>query len=275
MYIEDQNYTYTVGRNPFTGIMNALLSRELLTLTIVPGDGDSASHMLMQANRIPNKIRVNDRMDYSEKGRNNEAMLFPGDVLTLHDDKYSYSVLLFDKNIPEKSDSNFDNSSNQENRSRRPSSKANVSQNENSGAQRSPNPSGSNMAGSNVSGSNGGRRESGASDRKSSTAKVSNESGQTFTITEAIAKRKAEEAETVRKAKWGLLGIIILLIALLSGLFLTREPDKAPQGTGTRMLRGVGGEDGDISEGELVSGFEIGELFVGLWRTLLPRLLKV
>ena len=230
MYIEEVDYTYTVGRNPFTGIMNALLSRELLKLSIVCSDGeDSLAYILMKANRVPNKICVNGKMDYSEKGARNEAMLFPGDVLTLYDDKYSYSVSLFDKSVPEKSESNYD-SSNKE-KSRRPSSN-NMS---------SPKPNVSQPRRESASGSQGPGPDNG-SDRKSSTAKIADETTEhnKIIISETVAAKKAEERETIRKAKWGLLVCGVFLITLFFFLLSTRDTEKAPQTTATRMLRGGG-----------------------------------
>jgi len=78
-----------LGRNPFTGVMDALVSRELLHIFFEGGE------LYAKALRSPNKATLNGELSF--KDDLNKFVLNRGSVISLYNDKYRYTVSYVNK----------------------------------------------------------------------------------------------------------------------------------------------------------------------------------
>ncbi len=81
-----------LGRNPFTGVMDALVSRELLELTVkeTPCPKCTGGKVLCRALRAPNKITLNGTTCFDDTAVAYEAEV--GDRISLYGQKYRYTL---------------------------------------------------------------------------------------------------------------------------------------------------------------------------------------
>ncbi|GMI01003.1 hypothetical protein TrVE_jg6229 [Triparma verrucosa] len=92
LIIPTDSYGCRLGRNPFTGVMDALVSRELLEVTVdVPSPDFPNGRVAFRAMRCPNKITLN--LETCFKDDMNKWRAKQGDVVSLYGPKYRYKVV--------------------------------------------------------------------------------------------------------------------------------------------------------------------------------------
>jgi len=94
----------TLGRNPFTGIMDALVSRELLHITVDPASDKFPNGQLsLRALRVPNKVTLNKDPCFIDDL--NSFKVNVGDVVSLYGSKYRYTVEYGPEDVSERESS--------------------------------------------------------------------------------------------------------------------------------------------------------------------------
>ncbi|GMI38031.1 hypothetical protein TeGR_g5388, partial [Tetraparma gracilis] len=84
--------THILGRNPLTGIMDALVSRGVMSVESLeaPGDDGSGGKVKLSACKVPNKLTLNGNKAFKDDISSQMGKV--GDMISLYDIKYRYTI---------------------------------------------------------------------------------------------------------------------------------------------------------------------------------------